>query len=87
MLSNPEIEYLEKFWEISEGDTNVQLIHVKRDYENKYQNVIPMKTFTSVLEEQGYVIKFNVIKNIKPIPQKVIPAAQNTFARRETSDD
>lgn len=71
-LSSPEIEYLEKYWEIntSTEDSSISVMRLKKNFEEKYQMAISFKQFVDALEEQGYIIKFNVIKNIKEIYQK-----------------
>ena len=69
------MEYLEKYWEIntSTDESEISVMRVKKNFEEKYQQAISLKQFTKALEEQGFVIKFNVIKNIreKPIIKEV----------------
>ena len=69
-LSSPELEYLETFWEPSTSieDSEISVMRLKKNFEEKYQQAIGMKQFTQALEEQGYVIKFNIVKNIKEKP-------------------
>ena len=77
-LASPELEYLEKYWEIntSAEDTSISVMRVKRNFEEKYQMAIPMKQFVAALEDQGFVIKYNVIKNIKEKPITSITPGQ-----------
>ena len=80
-LSSPELEYLEKYWEIntSMDDSSISVMRVKRNFEEKYQMAISMKQFVLALEEQGYVIKYNVIKNIKEKPITPITPGQKVL--------
>ena len=80
-LSSPELEYLEKYWEINTtiDDSSISVMRVKRNFEEKYQMAISMKQFVTALEEQGYVIKYNVIKNIKEKPITPITPGQKVL--------
>jgi len=70
-LASPEIEYLESHYDISVeiSETAVSVMRVKRDFEEKYQQVMPLKQMSDALESLGYVIRKNIILNIidKPI--------------------
>ena len=80
-LSSPEIEYLERYWEINTTteDSSISVMRVKKNFEEKYQMAISLKQFVEALEEQGYVIKFNVIKNIKEIQPKAVTLGQKVL--------
>ena len=65
-LSSPEIGYLQNNWEIKTDitDSAISVMNVKMNFEEKYQIKIPLKTFRETMEEQGYVIIKNIVKNI-----------------------
>lgn len=66
-LASPEIEFLTKYYEISTENEpqDVPVMSLKALYEEKYQTALSLKELQTALKELGYVIKFNVIKNIK----------------------
>ncbi len=70
-LSSPEIEYIDKFWKIktTTTDSEISVMTVKRDFEGKYLIEKKLKEFTGFLEEQGFIIRKNVITNIEAITQ------------------
>lgn len=66
-LASPEIEYLQRYYEIA-TNTDPQEVSIMRlidDFKGKYQDEISIKDMSIGLKELGYVLKFNVIKNIK----------------------
>ena len=69
-LASPEIEYLEKHWEVIEEDTTIPLIKIKYDYKKSTGNEIEIDLLEKTLHNLGYVIKNNVIKNIKELQKK-----------------
>ena len=77
-LSSPELEYLEKYWEINTSDeeSQISVMRLKKNFEEKYQMPISIKQFSKALEEQGFIIKFNVVKNIKEKPIKMTVEGQ-----------
>jgi hypothetical protein len=69
-LASPEIEYLEKHWEVIEEDTTIPLIKIKYDYKKSTGNDIDIDLLEKTLHNLGYVIKNNVIKNIRALQKK-----------------
>lgn len=72
-LASPEIEFLERYYEIrDDGDSTVSIMKIKMNFEEKYQQTMPIKQMKQVLEDFGYVVERNVVRNIqdKPIPQQ-----------------
>lgn len=71
-LASPEIEYLENHYDIKTEleDSAISVMRIKRDFEEKYQQVISLKQMTDALQSLGYVVVKNIIKNIedKPVP-------------------
>jgi hypothetical protein len=66
-LASPEIDYISDSFEISEEETNVSVMKIKKQFEEQYQQHITIKQMGKTLEEQGFIVKFNVVKNIKQI--------------------
>lgn len=69
-LASPEVEYLEKHWQISDEETSIPLIKIKYDYKQKTGNDIEIDLLEKTLHNLGYFIKNNQIKNIKEIQKK-----------------
>lgn len=65
-LSSPEIEYLEKYYEIRlDGEeSKISIISVIRDFEEKTGGFIDIKQMGKVLRNQGYVVRYNIIENM-----------------------
>lgn len=70
-LSNPEVEYLDKFWKLKTDttDSSISVIQIKRDFESKFLIERTLKQFKEVLKEQGFIEQRNVIVNIEPVIQ------------------
>jgi len=66
-LASPEIDYLMNNYEISGDETNVSVMKVVKLFQEQFQTHITLKTMSKALEEQGFIVKFNVIKNIRQI--------------------
>ncbi len=65
-LASPEVKYLENFWDFD--DDIVDKPSVKSlvdDFKEKTGKILSVKQFAKALGEQGYIVKFNVIQNIK----------------------
>jgi len=73
-LASPEIEFLEKHYEISTeiSDTAVSVMRIKRQFEELQQITMPLKQMSDALESLGYVIRKNIISNIVEISQKTL---------------
>ncbi len=69
-IASPEIEYVEKNYDVTGELVEVPVIRLVRDFNEKYDIVIDIKRMASALEKLGYVIKYNIIKNIKTKPQE-----------------
>lgn len=73
-LASPEVNYLEKYWDFD--DDVMSKPSVKRlvdDFKEKTGKIITIKQLNKTLNEQGYVVKFNVIQNIKEKTQIIKP--------------
>ena len=64
-IASPEIEYLEKFWTLSEVTTNISVSKLVLDFESKYQKRIPFDIMVETLKSKGYSVKSNFIYNIE----------------------
>lgn len=69
-ISSPEIGYLEKWWQFSDLESDYSVMKLIKDYQTKYQQVISHEQMLKTLKNQGYVVKFNIIKNIEAKPDK-----------------
>jgi hypothetical protein len=67
-LASPEIDYISDNFEIVDrDDTSISVMKIKKLFEEKYQQMITLKQMSRALEEQGFIIKQNVVKNIAQI--------------------
>ena len=66
-LASPEIDFLMDNFEITDDETSTSVMKLVKLFEEKYQIHIDLKTMVKALEEQGFIVKFNVIKNIRQI--------------------
>jgi hypothetical protein len=72
-LASPEIGFIEDNFEIIETDeeSNVSVMKIIKQFESEIKQHIDLKTMSQALLAQGFIIKFNVVKNIKPIVKQV----------------
>lgn len=72
-IASPEVGYLEKFWEFSDSENEYSVMRLIKDFQEKYQKTLQHDTMIKTLKTMGYVVKFNIIKNIQPRPQPKTP--------------
>jgi len=66
-LASPEIEYFEKNWELADEEgCEHSIISLIKDFRVKSQITVDIKQMKTSLESQGCIIKWNIIKNIRP---------------------
>lgn len=68
-IASPELGYLEQYWEFSDSETEWSVMRLVKDFQEKYQKPIAHDTLMKTLKSLGYVVKFNIIKNIQPKQQ------------------
>jgi len=83
-LASPEIEYLEDNYVISTDENDVSIISIVRDFKENTGVIIEIKQMADSLKNLGYVVKYNIIRNIKSKPQfnqkeKIADEKQTTF--------
>lgn len=64
-LASPEIAYLEENYEISDPEPSISVMKIKKDFDNTTKITISLESMKKALESQGYVIKNNMISNIR----------------------
>lgn len=64
-IASPEIGYLEKYWEFSDEETERSVMFLVKDFQEKYQQKVSIDQMIKTLKNEGYVVKFNIIKNIQ----------------------
>lgn len=64
-IASPEIDYLEKHWQINEEVVNVSVSKLVLDFKAKTGKTIPFEVMLNSLKSVGYSIKNNMISNIK----------------------
>lgn len=67
-LASPEVEYLENNWEqVDEpGDFDRKaIVRLIKDFYSKKQIMVEIDVMKRALERQGYIIKWNVVQNIR----------------------
>lgn len=64
-LASPEISYLENNWDISEGETSISVMKVIAKFKEKTGNIINIDQMAKSLHNQGYIVKQNMILNIR----------------------
>jgi len=72
-LASPETEYLENNWFITSyvnDDTDLPIVNIVKDFKKKTGLIITLDQMKKALESQGFIIKWNVIQNIKEIQIK-----------------
>ena len=71
-LASPEIEYLEENYTVSSDTVEVSVISILREFKQKIGVVMEIDQMTESLKKLGYVIKYNIIKNIEKLPEKQV---------------
>lgn len=71
-LASPEIEFIEDTYELDDGASDYSVIHVMNDFREKTGKSITLDYMKKALEDQGYVIKYNICKNLKRKPETVL---------------
>lgn len=77
VLASPEIDFIQNNFEITEDETSVSVMKLVKLFQEQYQIHIDLKTMSNALSEQGFIIKFNVIKNIRQVQR-----TENTTQKR-----
>lgn len=67
-ISSPEIEYLEKYWTMSDIESNYSIKRVVEEFKRKYKQTVSVQQMAKSLKGLGYEIKNNIIKNITELP-------------------
>ena len=70
-IASPELEYLEKNYDITGEIVEVSVISLVRDFNEKFDTITDVGKMANALRKLGYVNKFNIIKNIKIRPQQI----------------
>ncbi len=70
-IASPEIEYLEKNYDVTGEIVEVSVYSIMKDFNEKHDVIIDIKRMADALQKLGYVNKFNIIKNIKSKPLDV----------------
>lgn len=68
-ISSPEIEYLEKYYTMSDNETFISVKKIIDLFKQKTQQSISVQQMAKSLTGLGYEIKNNIIKNITDLPQ------------------
>ncbi len=69
-LANPEAEYIEKHYQIGDTETDYSIMTLIKQFKKDTGKYTDIKLMTQSLVEQGFVIKWNLVKNLLPIDQK-----------------
>ncbi len=81
-LSSPEIEYLEKYYDIRlDGEeSKISIMSIIKHFEEKTGGFIDIKQMRKVLQNQGFVVRYNIIENMIEKPSVVtIPLKNSTL--------
>jgi phage/plasmid-associated DNA primase len=69
-IASPEVGYLNKYWQFSDEESERSVMFLIKDFQEKYQQKISIDQMIKTLKNEGYVVKFNIIKNIEFKPVK-----------------
>ena len=64
-LASPEIGYLENNWELTEDNTSIHVMKIIQHYHKKTENTINIEQIIKLLRNYGFIVKDNIIKNIR----------------------
>ena len=65
-IASPEVEFLEENYMIADVGVDTSIMSVVKDFRAKTKKVMDIEQMKKTLENQGYIIKWNIIKNITP---------------------
>ncbi len=71
-IASPEVGYLEKFYQFSDEESEISVMRLVKHFKEVYQQNIKFDQMVKTLKSLGYVVKFNIIKNIEIIPIKKV---------------
>ena len=74
-IASPEIKYLQDNYEPADTLADFSVMELVRDCEAKLNQHITIEQMTKSLKSQGYVIRYNIVKNLR---EKSIPVPENT---------
>ena len=63
-LASPETEYIEKYYRLSDNAEDVSVGKLVKHFKEVTGKKISIKQMVAELQEQGYIIKYNIIKNL-----------------------
>ena len=64
-LASPEIKYLQNYWDVSEDATPISVMKIIAKFEESTGNIINIDQMTKTLHNQGFIVKHNLVLNIK----------------------
>lgn len=63
-LASPETDYIEKYYTLSDNAEDVSVGKLVKHFKEVTGKTISIKQMVAELQEQGYIIKYNIIKNL-----------------------
>jgi len=78
-LASPEIKYLKDNYEIADDDIDTSIMKVIGHFKESTGKTIEIKQMKKALESQGFIVKFNIIKNTAEIKPRVTDAEQTNL--------
>jgi hypothetical protein len=79
-LASPEIDYLQSRYEIKvDGTSNTSIVSVMNDFEEKTGKITDIKQMRKVLQNAGFIVRYNVIENMIEKPSTLKLKRNNTL--------
>lgn len=67
-LASPEVDYIESHYDLTDSDgAEISVMRVKKECELATGLTFTLQSFKKALNEMGFIINFNIIKNIKKL--------------------
>ena len=76
-IASPEVGYLEKFYQFSDEESEISVMRLVKEFKEKYQQNIKFDQMAKTLKSLGYVVRFNIVKNIEIKPIKKVKNQEN----------
>lgn len=70
-IASPEIEFLKVNYKPSDSESEISVMRIINEFIDKYQLHIEVEQMVKSLKSLGYVVKFNIIKNIEAAPIRI----------------